>query len=118
MLETIGSRNMVSIVNSVCSLKEYCLPLSVFLDEPPHLCAESPHSSEREKHCNSCKRIIDITSKSVLHLVKHGELSYLLKGMLPYCQCFHGRGTLQFSIKSIPENGGSPVALVRQPLII
>jgi hypothetical protein len=68
MLETRGSSNMISMVNSVCSLKEYCLPLSVFLDQQHHLSAESPHSSEREKHCSSCK------SKRVLHLVKHGEL--------------------------------------------
>jgi hypothetical protein len=74
MLETRGSSNMVSIVNSVCSLKEYCLPLSVFLDEQHHLCSESPHSSEREKHCSSCKRRINFKSKRVLHFVKHGEL--------------------------------------------
>jgi hypothetical protein len=68
MLETRGSSKLVNIVNSVCSFKEYCLPLSVFLDQQHHLSAESPHSSEREKHCSSCK------SKRVLHLVKHGEL--------------------------------------------
>jgi hypothetical protein len=55
MLETRGSRNSVTMVNSVCSLKEYCVPLSVFLDEQYHLCVESPHSSEREKHCSSCR---------------------------------------------------------------
>jgi hypothetical protein len=46
MSETRGSSNLVNIVNSVCSLKEYCLPLSVFEDEQYHLCAESPLSSE------------------------------------------------------------------------
>jgi hypothetical protein len=50
MLETRGSANLVNIVNPVCSLKEYCPSLSVFLDEPHHLCAESPLSSECEKH--------------------------------------------------------------------
>jgi hypothetical protein len=75
MLGTRGFSNMFSIVNSVCFLKEYCLPLSVFLDEQPHLCAESPLSSEREKHCSSCKRSIKVTSKRALHLLKHGELS-------------------------------------------
>jgi hypothetical protein len=49
ILETRGSSNLVNIVNSVCSLKEHCLPLSVFLHEPYHLCAESPLSSEWEK---------------------------------------------------------------------
>jgi hypothetical protein len=44
MLETRGSSNLVNIVNPVCSLKEYCPPLSVFLDEQHHLCAESPLS--------------------------------------------------------------------------
>jgi hypothetical protein len=66
MLETRGSRNLVNIVNSVCCLKEYCVTLSVFLDDQPHLSAESPHSSEREKHCSSCKRRINFISKMVL----------------------------------------------------
>jgi hypothetical protein len=74
MLDKRGSSNLVSIVNSFCSLKEFCLLLTVFLDEKHHLCAESPHSSEREKHCSSCKRRINVTSKRVLHFVKHGEL--------------------------------------------
>jgi hypothetical protein len=50
MLETRGSRNLLNIVNSVGSLKEYCPPLSVFLNEQHHLCAESPLTSECEKH--------------------------------------------------------------------
>jgi hypothetical protein len=33
MLETKGSSNWFNIVNSSCSLKEYCVPLSVFQDE-------------------------------------------------------------------------------------
>jgi hypothetical protein len=74
MLDKRGSSNLVSIVNSFCSLKEFCLLLNVSLDEQHNLCAESPHSSEREKHCSSCKRRINMTSKTVLHLVKHGEL--------------------------------------------
>jgi hypothetical protein len=74
MLEKRGSSNMVSVVNSFCSLKEFCLLLTVFLHEQHHFCAESPHSSEREKHWSSCKRRINFTSKRVLHLVKHGEL--------------------------------------------
>jgi hypothetical protein len=75
MLETRGSSNLVNILNSVCSLKEYWIPLSAFLEEQHHLCAESPLSSEREEHCSSCKRSINVTSKRALHLVKHGELS-------------------------------------------
>jgi hypothetical protein len=75
MLEVRGSRNSVIMVNSVCSLKEYCIHLSVFLDELYHLCVESLLSREREKQCSSCKRRINIKSKRVLHLVKHGELS-------------------------------------------
>jgi hypothetical protein len=74
MLETRGSSNMVSMVNSVCFLKEYCLPLSVFLDQQHQLSAESPHSSEWEKHCSSYKRSINVPSKREFHLVKHGEL--------------------------------------------
>jgi hypothetical protein len=69
MIETRESSNLVNIVNSFCSLKEYCLPLSVFLDEQHLLCAESPHSSEWEKHCISCKRSINVTSKRALHLL-------------------------------------------------
>jgi hypothetical protein len=52
MLEIRGFSNMVSIVNSVCSLTEYCVSLSVFLDEQHHLSTESPHSSAWEKHCS------------------------------------------------------------------
>jgi hypothetical protein len=40
MLETRESRNLVNIVNSFCCLKEYCLPLSVFLDEQHHIRVE------------------------------------------------------------------------------
>jgi hypothetical protein len=87
MLETRGSSNLVHIVISVCSLKEYCLPLSVFLDEQHHLCAELPHSSEWEKHCSSFKISINVTSKSVLHLVKHGELILNFKGILLTSLC-------------------------------
>jgi hypothetical protein len=38
---------MVSIVNSVCFLKEFCLLLTAFLDEQHHFCAESPLSMNR-----------------------------------------------------------------------
>jgi hypothetical protein len=75
MLATRGYSNSFNIVNSVCSIKEYWVPLSDFLDEQHHLFADSPHSSEREKHCSSCKRSINVSNKRVLHLVKHGELS-------------------------------------------
>jgi hypothetical protein len=75
MLGTRWSSNLVNIVNSVCSLKDYWITLSVFLDEQHHLSAEAPHSSEWEKHCSSCKRSIKVTRKTALHLVKHGELS-------------------------------------------
>jgi hypothetical protein len=75
MLGKRGSSNMVNILNSVCSSRDYCITLSVFLDEQHHLSAESPHSSEWEKHCSSCKRSINVSSKRALHLVKHGELS-------------------------------------------
>jgi hypothetical protein len=75
ILETRGSSNLVNIMNPVCSLKEYCPPLSVFLDEQHHLWAESPLSIEWQKHCSSCKRSINVTSKRVLYFVKHGELS-------------------------------------------
>jgi hypothetical protein len=74
-LETRGSSNLVNIVNPVCSLKEYFPPLSVFLDDQHNLCAESPLSIEWEKHCSSCKRSSNVTSKRVLHFVKNGELS-------------------------------------------
>jgi hypothetical protein len=74
MLEKRGSSNMVSIVNSFCSLKEFCLLFTVFLDKQHHFCAESPLSSEWEKHCSSCKRRINFIIKRVLHLVKHAEL--------------------------------------------
>jgi hypothetical protein len=75
MIETRGSSNLVNILNSVCSLKEYGIPLSAILEKQHHLRAESPLSSEREKHCSSCKRSINVRSKRALHLVKHGELS-------------------------------------------
>jgi hypothetical protein len=57
MLETRGSSNMVSMVNSVCCL-EYFLALC-FLDQQHHLSAESPFSGEWEKHRSSCKRSIN-----------------------------------------------------------
>jgi hypothetical protein len=63
MLETRGSSNMVSMVNSVCYSKEYCLPLSVFLDQQHQLSAESPHSSEWEKHWSSCKRRLTLQAR-------------------------------------------------------
>jgi hypothetical protein len=75
MLETRRSRNLFNIVNSVYSLKESGPSLSVFLDEQHQFCALPPLSSEWRKHCICCKRSINVTSKSVLHCVKHGELS-------------------------------------------
>jgi hypothetical protein len=63
MLEKRGSSNMVSVVNSFCSLKEFCLLLTVFLHEQHHLCAESPHSSEWEKHWSSCKRRLTLQAR-------------------------------------------------------
>jgi hypothetical protein len=42
MLETRGSSNLVSMVNSVCSLKEYWIPPGVFMDEQHHLCVNNP----------------------------------------------------------------------------
>jgi hypothetical protein len=42
MLETRGSSNMISMVNSVFSLKECCLPLSVFLDQQHHFLLNFP----------------------------------------------------------------------------
>jgi hypothetical protein len=63
MLDKIGDSNLVSIVNSFCSLKEFSLLLTVFLEEQHHLCAESALSSEREKHCSSCKRRINFTTR-------------------------------------------------------
>jgi hypothetical protein len=58
MLETRRSSNIVSIVNSVCPIKEYCLPLSVFLDQQHHLAAESTLSSERENHCSFVREVL------------------------------------------------------------
>jgi hypothetical protein len=63
MVETRASRNLVNIVNSVCTLKEYCVTLSVFLDEEYHLSAESPHSSEWEKHCSSAREALALQAR-------------------------------------------------------
>jgi hypothetical protein len=64
-LEAIGSSNFLTIVNSVSCLKEYCLPLSVFMAEEHQPFAKSSLSSEWKKHCSSCKRIIYVRSKRV-----------------------------------------------------
>jgi hypothetical protein len=64
MLEARGSSNMVNMVNSVCSLQEYCLSYSVFMGEEHHLFEKSPHSSEWKKNCSCCYRII-VRSKRV-----------------------------------------------------
>jgi hypothetical protein len=57
MLETRGSSNLVSMVNSVCSLKEYWIPLSVFMDEQHHLCVNHP---------------IQVNGRSTASLVREG----------------------------------------------
>jgi hypothetical protein len=75
MFKTRGSSNSFNIVSSVCSLTEYCLPLSVFLDQQYNLSVASPHSGEWEKHCTSSKRSTNVTRKREFQLVKHGELS-------------------------------------------
>jgi hypothetical protein len=46
MLEGKASSIVFTIVNSVCSLKEYSLPLSVFIGEDHQICAKLPHSKE------------------------------------------------------------------------
>jgi hypothetical protein len=42
MLEGRGSSSLLSIVNWVCCVREYCLPLSVFKSEKHHLCSKIP----------------------------------------------------------------------------
>jgi hypothetical protein len=51
MFKIRESSNVFNIVNSVNCLKEYCLPLSVFMGEDHQLFAKSPHSSELKEHC-------------------------------------------------------------------
>jgi hypothetical protein len=46
MLEARQSITLFSIVNWVCCLTEYCLPLSIFMDVEHHLCSLSPLTSE------------------------------------------------------------------------
>jgi hypothetical protein len=46
MLEGRGSSTLFSIVNWVCCLREYSLPLSVFMSELHHLCSKWPHTTE------------------------------------------------------------------------
>jgi hypothetical protein len=52
MTETTASSNIVSIVNSLSSLNEFCLLPIVLMDEQHHLSAEYPHSSAWEQHCS------------------------------------------------------------------
>jgi hypothetical protein len=60
---------MVNILNSVCSLRDYCVTLSVFLDEQHHLSAESPHSSEWEKHCSSVREAVVLQARGPFTLL-------------------------------------------------
>jgi hypothetical protein len=69
MLGKRGSSNMVNILNSVCSLRDYCVTLSVFLDEQHHLSAESPHSSEWEKHCSSVREAVVLQARGPFTLL-------------------------------------------------
>jgi hypothetical protein len=63
MLDKRGSSNLINIVNSFCSSKEFCILLTVSLDEQHKLCAESPHSSEREKHCSSVREALMLQAR-------------------------------------------------------
>ena len=73
MLERRGPSNLVNIGNSVSCIKQYCLPLSVILDEQHHLALNQP-ILVNGKALQLCKRNISVTSKRALYLVKHGEL--------------------------------------------
>jgi hypothetical protein len=92
MFEARVFSTLFSILNWGCCLKDYSLPLSVFMGEEHQLSAKSPRSSEWNQHCISCKRKMDVRSRRFNHLVLWWELSYLFKGILPTTQCFHGWG--------------------------
>jgi hypothetical protein len=53
MLQARGPKTLFSNVNSVSWLKEYGLPLSVFMSGEHQHCAKLAHSSEFKELCSS-----------------------------------------------------------------
>jgi hypothetical protein len=66
---------MLSIVNSFCSLKEYFLPLSVYLDQQHHSLLNLPIQENGRSTAALVIQALMTQSKRALHLVKHVELS-------------------------------------------
>jgi hypothetical protein len=56
MSEASRSSTLLSIVNGDSRLKEYYLPLSIFIVEELELCTRKPHSREWKNHSISCRR--------------------------------------------------------------
>jgi hypothetical protein len=71
--KTRGSNNMVSIANSVCCLKEFCLLPTISLDEQHHLSAEYPHSSEWEQHCSFVREALMLQARGPFTLLCMGN---------------------------------------------
>ena len=65
ILEARWFSSMFSIQDWVSHLREYELPFFVSLGEEHHLCSWWEHTSEREKNCTFCKRILNVRKKRV-----------------------------------------------------
>jgi hypothetical protein len=119
MLEARGSSTLLSIVNWVTCLREYCLTLSVFMGEEPQVCAKLPLSSQGNQHSNSWKRSRNVRNRRVKHLVSQGEVTYFFKGIMPTTHCVHGWGKPPLcKITPLKGIGRSTVELVRESLML
>jgi hypothetical protein len=112
MLESIGSSTLFNILNWVSCLREYCLPVSVFMGEGYHLCAKSPLSSEWNQHGISCKRTMNVRTRSVKHLVFQWEFSYLFRRNTAYHSVFSWVRNVTFVHSSPFEENGETLYLL------
>jgi hypothetical protein len=118
MLERRGSSNLVNIVNSVCTLKKYCVTLSVFLDEEYHLSAESPHSSEWEKHCSSAREALALQARGPFTLFSMVNRVSIWKVRLLSVSVFKGEAHQLCAKQPLSSEWRKTVAFLRKQLML
>jgi hypothetical protein len=118
MIEPRGSSNIVCIVNSVYSLKELWLLLTVFLVEQHHLSAEYPHSSEWEQHCSFVREALMLQARGPFTLLCKGNWVSIWKECFLTVNIFKGEDHQLCAMQHLWSEWRNTVAFLRKPLML
>jgi hypothetical protein len=109
MLETRGSSKLVSMVNSVCSLKEYWIPLCVFLDQQHHLCVNHPIEVKGRSTASLLRERLILQARGSCTLLSVVNWVSFWKECCPTVSVFIGEDH-QLCAKSLPQVKGRKTA--------